>query len=155
MSEAGDFTDGEQGDFNYANLPDDGIVGHTLNGASDGVNTVACTCLGPYFLKGLEGSHKCPNGIFFPTIFNSWPNFCKYYKNADPDVQKCLSPSAIDLQGNFSGIIDIYGTLGKCCCTTQVSKKHTPLMRSIFNKNISHFQLLDLKLVMVLQVVPY
>lgn len=140
MSKAGNFISGGQGDFNYANLPDIGVVGHALNDGADGINEAICATLGPDFLKvRLQQSHTCPNGVFPPTIFNSWTNFCKYYNNATPNIKECLSPSAIYLSGNLKGIANIYGRLGKCCRSCQVSIKEKHIGKTRGQCSISLF----------------
>lgn len=100
---------------------DTGVAGHLLNDMADGTNRIVCATLGPNFLQALLQYHTCPTGLFLPTIFHSWKNFCKYYNKAPPRIRKCLSDTAIDLRGNAKGIINVYGRLGKCCGRCQVS----------------------------------
>lgn len=121
MSEAGDVISGELYNIVDVNLMGDGAVGHIVNNAADVVNNVICTTLGPNFLQIFVNHHECSNGIFTPSIFHSWPNFCQYFNAAPPNIRKCLFSTAVEYKGRLMGISDGYIRVGKCCCTNEVS----------------------------------
>lgn len=134
LSEAGDVTNGAQGSLNYATFSGTGIVGHVLNNAADGINEADCALLGPDFLNGLLESQTCPDKDFQLTIFESWPTFCKYFNNAEPNIKNCFSTSTINLDGGLPGIFKGYGRLGECCGTVEVSiicKKYKFMVKNI------------------------
>lgn len=110
---------GAMGKLRYDSLSDRGLVGGLIGDIGDDINAIPCSALGPNFLQILSNNNDCPNGFLLPTIFKSYENFCKYYYNACPRIQNCLTRSAIKLRINVEGIVDVAGTIAKCCanCT--------------------------------------
>lgn len=87
---------------------------------------VICTTFGPNLLQVLLDQDGCSSGIFTPTIFDSWPDFCKMFNDLPPRQRKCFSPAVVDVRLKLIGISDGYQYIGKCCftSTSQVGITH-------------------------------
>lgn len=107
------------GKLRYDSLSDRGLIGGLIGDIGDGINAIACPALGPNFLQIIFNNNDCPNGVLLPTAFKSFKNFCKYYNCACPRIKNCLTRSAVKLRINVKGVVDIAGTIAKCCanCT--------------------------------------
>lgn len=92
-----------------------GLLGSVYNGLTGDVNKVACTFMGPNFMSVLYNKNKCRSGLFLPTIFNSYKDFCKYYNQAPPCAKECLTDAVVDVKLYFKGIIGGTEIIGKCC----------------------------------------
>lgn len=98
-----------------------GVVGHILKGVSTVVNGPFCASLGPNFLNLFSKYHCCPKEYFAPRVLQSYEDFCKLFKNANPQLKECLTASIVDVRINVNRYIDAVVRAGKCCNTCPVS----------------------------------
>lgn len=118
--QANSFSSGALGKLYFGALTNKGLVGHLLMAASQRVNNVSCLTLGPDFLNRCSKYNGCPKGSFAPNAFQSYEEFCECYRNADPQLQDCLSITVVDSRMNVKGFTDITIRIGECCYTGEV-----------------------------------
>lgn len=121
MSKADGISSGGFGALAQGTFEDVGVGDLTVTGLASVINYFTCDRLGPEFLKILSQQKGCSSGVFVPSDFESWPEFCKKFNSVAPDIRKCTSPTAINIALKIPGVMDGYLRLGQCCGTSEVS----------------------------------
>lgn len=92
-----------------------------MTGATRAINAGLCQTLGPNFLLLMLANinNRCPGGYFTPDTFDSFEKLCECF-NSDPQLQRCLSLSAVTIGLDIPGVIDITYRIAQCCNTNTV-----------------------------------